>query len=339
MNKPRRSSLRTHGVNTDRSHQRNRAANPSSTSNTWADYLVIPKPNNTFRYIFQNIQGLPVNPHSHKHQQIITALHDTFADIFSMAKLNLNFRVLSPTAQWAERFQRLRRNHSIHTYNRHDSSQDNLLFGGAAQITVGACSHRATSSGADESGMGRWVWTLFAGKNNTKLRVISGYRPNPDSMDRPGSVYSQQERRLSTLKDDRNPRRAFIQDLKTQIDLWIIEGNLLIIGLDANDNVRTGDVNAMLRSRGLLDVHAARHPHLPTEATCNKNTRRIPVDGIWASPSLECTAAGYHAFGEVVIGKTDHRMIWADFSSKSALGFEPPKPSYITPQPLTLTDP
>jgi hypothetical protein len=105
------------------------------------------------------------------------------------------------------------------------------------------------------------------------------------------------------------------------------EGNLIVIGLDANDNVRTGDVNAMLRSLGLKEVHSLKHPHLSAEATCNKNMQDIPVDGIWASPSLECTAGGYYGFGEQVIGKTDHRMIWADFSYESAFGFQPPEPT------------
>jgi hypothetical protein len=57
------------------------------------------------------------------------------------------------------------------------------------------------------------------------------------------------------------------------------------------------------------------------------------------SPSLECLAAGYYGFGELFIGKTDHRMIWADFSYEFALGFQPPKPKYRQPQQLTLTDP
>jgi hypothetical protein len=250
--------------------------------------MIIPKPEKTFRMLFQNIQGLPIAPHSHKHQQICTAIKDTEADIFGMAELNLNFKMLGPTSQWTERFQRLQRNHSVHSYNKHDSSQKRTLFGGTAQIATGILSHRAIQSGADRTGMGRWVWTLFAGKNGVKIRVVSGYRPNPDATDRTGSVYSQQERRLRILQDNRNPRRAFVKDLEVQLDSWITEGNLLLIGIDANDNIRTGDVNAMIRSRGLTDVHAAQHPHLPTECTCNKNTQGIPVDGIWASPSLKC---------------------------------------------------
>ena len=145
--------------------------------------------------------------------------------------------------------------------------------------------------------MGRWTWTLYMGKNDTKLRVISGYRPNPDYTDRPGSVYSQQERSLREREDDRNPRKAFTQDLATDLDAWTSAGNLIIIGMDANDNVRNGEVNTMLRNRGFVEVHAARHPQLPTASTCNKNTRNIPVDGIWASPSLDCLAAGYYGYG------------------------------------------
>jgi hypothetical protein len=109
-------------------------------------------------------------------------------------------------------------------------------------------------------------------------------------------------------------------------------GNLIIIGLDGNNHVRTSDVNAMLHHRGLLEIHGAQHPHLKTEATCNKNTNSIPVNGLWASPSIDILATGYYGFGELAIGKTDHPMIWADFSYETALGFQPPQPSYTAPQ-------
>jgi hypothetical protein len=170
-----------------------RTYRPNTSSTTWADHLLLPKPDTTFRYIFENIQGLPINPHSHKHHQIGVALTGTEADTFGMAELNLNFRVLGPALQWTDRFKNLRQNHSIHTYNRHNTSKEGTLYGGTAQITYGPSSHRAMESGADPSGLGRWVWTLFQGRNKVRLRVISGYRPNPDYSDRPGSVYSQQE--------------------------------------------------------------------------------------------------------------------------------------------------
>jgi hypothetical protein len=170
-----------------------RAPHQETSSHTWGNDITLPKPENTYQFAFLNIQGLPVNPHSHKHQQIITAQQETEAGTFGLSELNINFQILGSTAQWKDRFYKLGRNHSIHTYNRHDMSQERLLFGGTAQITTGACSHRAMASGTDLSGMGRWVWTLFSGQNNIKLRLISGYRPNPDSNNRPGTVFSQQE--------------------------------------------------------------------------------------------------------------------------------------------------
>jgi hypothetical protein len=279
---PTRSSVRTHGVPRDQNRKNFRAEtnNNSDTSSTsWGNKIIVPKPEHIFRFTLQNIQGLPVNPTSHKHQQIGTAITETASDVAGLVELNLNFPVMGPAFQWSERFRHIRRHHSVHTCNKHDSSKKRILFGGTAQITTGKSSHRVSASGADETGMGRWVWTLFAGRNKTKLRVISGYRPNPDNQDRPGTVYSQQERHLRAINDDRNPRRAFTKDLETKIEQWMIEGNLLIIGLDANDNVRTGEVNAMLRNKGLIEVHAAAHPHLPPTATCNKNTQEIPVYG------------------------------------------------------------
>ncbi len=62
--------------------------------------MTLPKPELVFRYIFQNIQGLPVNPRAHKHQQIADAFQTTDADTFGMAEINLNFSKLGPSDQW-----------------------------------------------------------------------------------------------------------------------------------------------------------------------------------------------------------------------------------------------
>jgi hypothetical protein len=91
-----------------RGQRENYRANPGSTSSsTWADTLQLPKPALTFWYLFQNIQGLSVNPRGHKHQQIETAFKETEADAFRMAELNVNFQKLGPASQWYERLQHL----------------------------------------------------------------------------------------------------------------------------------------------------------------------------------------------------------------------------------------
>jgi hypothetical protein len=96
-----------HGVVRDQNPVIGPAPNLETSSHPRGDALDLLKPNRTFRFIFQDMQGLPVNPHSHKHQQIITALQETRADTFGMAELNINFRVLGSTSQWNGRFQKL----------------------------------------------------------------------------------------------------------------------------------------------------------------------------------------------------------------------------------------
>ena len=93
-------SITRHGVSRNNNSKNNRA-NPGvkSSSSAWADQLTVPKPEQVFRYIFHNIQGLPVHPHGHKHQQIVDAFQETEADMFGMVELNLNFNVMDASGQ------------------------------------------------------------------------------------------------------------------------------------------------------------------------------------------------------------------------------------------------
>ena len=53
--------------------------------------------------------------------------------------------------------------------------------------------------------------------------------------------------------------------------------------------------------------------------TYRRNTKNVPIDGIWISPNLEIKAGGYFAFDEVFQG-TDHRTLWVDITYNMAFG-------------------
>jgi hypothetical protein len=89
---PQWQSTRRHGVSRGHPIQNFRANQTGTSSQTWADILASPKPDAVFRYIFQNINGLPVNPRAYKHQQIGAAFTETEADMFGFAELNLNLK-------------------------------------------------------------------------------------------------------------------------------------------------------------------------------------------------------------------------------------------------------
>ena len=305
----------------------------------WGDAPHAKSPS-TIRLAFQNIQGLPRFPHSEKHQQIISLFDELQLDSFGIAEVNLNLPRLPSSQQWRERFKGLKSSYTICSTNTHTSCRESVLFGGVAQLTTGTLAHRAIENGADPSGLGRWVWTRHIGRHGTSLRIITGYRPVPNShSDGPWQVANQHEAYLLAHDDDRDARTAFLADLHLSMITWIASGDSIILQLDANEHVRQGEVVRYTQQWGLVDVHHRLHPHIPTVATCSKNRSQTPIDGIWASASIDILAAGYSGFGEYPIGHADHRLLWFDVAAHSCFGFTPPKPAYRQPRRLTLSDP
>ena len=89
-------------------------------------------------------------------------------------------------------------------------------YGGTAQFSRGEAALRLQKSGENPRGLGRWVWQKFLGKNNTKLRVITAYRPNPSPG--PFTVYAQHRRLFNEInKKDWEPCQQMLIDLKKHI--------------------------------------------------------------------------------------------------------------------------
>ena len=305
----------------------------------WGD-VILPKAPSTIRVALQNIQGLPILPYSEKHRQITSCIDLLQIDNFGIAEINLNFPQLPSSHQWRERFKKLISAHSIYATNTTHITQEKILFGGTAQLSTGMLGHRAIASGVDPSGLGRWCWTRFIGRHNTHLRIITGYRPTPNTQsDGPMQVANQHEIHLLSQDDDRDARQAFLEDLDKEIQTWIQNGDAIILSLDANAHVRLGAIHRMIQRWGLIDAHYYCHPNQTTVATCAKNQSNVPIDGMWTSPSIDILAAGYSGFGEYPIGNADHRLLWIDVSTTSCFGIDLPRPIYRQPRRLTLQDP
>ena len=89
--------------------------------------------------------------------------------------------------------------------------------GGVASIIVDKLAHKVDASGKDFTGLGRWTWTKFKGKNSMHLRVITVYRPCKTEGSK--TAYTQQLRYLTKIQDERNPREVLMDDLKTEIKM------------------------------------------------------------------------------------------------------------------------
>ncbi len=192
-------------------------------------------------------------------------------------------------------------------------------YGGTAIFTVNDISHKVIARGKDNSNLGRWCFTTLRGKNNQLLTIITAYCPNPPQAGVMG-VYAQHAKYFNLINRDSCPRQAFLDDLKQEIIRLQQEGHNIILMLDGNEDMRRGPLKILLTSLLLKEVILQRHGNR-APSTYRRNSKDVPIDGIWASLNIDITAGGYFAFDEV-ISATDHRTLWIDITYNTAFSCE-----------------
>ena len=127
--------------------------------------------------MFQNINGFGCTKEDEiKTKGFFDLMKNSEVDIFGRAETNCDWRKVSKkytiwdqTREWFENVQ------VAASTNQHDTYKKWYQPGGTAIIAQGDCSLQIIETGHDVNRMGRWIWLLFQGKNNVKLRVISAY--------------------------------------------------------------------------------------------------------------------------------------------------------------------
>ncbi len=219
---------------------------------------------------------------------------------------------LDPSDQWVERVRNLADSTAIFANNtREPDFSTKLQYGGVGIVATSEVRHRMIERGKDPSGLGRWVWMRMLGREGHYVRFVSAYRPC--SSGGASSVFQQHNRVL----DNRNPRTAILEDLVSAMTEWKTLGDHLILGMDANEDIRHGEVHTLLAEVGLREVILDHHSDLSPPATQNRNQRREPIDGIWATSGITISRGGYLGFGEGC--PSDHRVLWFDASFSVAL--------------------
>ena len=83
------------------------------------------------------------------------------------------------------------------------------------------------------------------------------------------------------------PREAFRQDMTEQLQTWMEKGDLIVLMMDANDDLRDGTTHQWLTETiGLINSLHTKHPHLQPPSTYTRNFRNKPIDGCYISPGL-----------------------------------------------------
>jgi hypothetical protein len=94
--------------------------------------------------------------------------------------------------------------------------------------------------------------------------------------------------------------------------------------LDGNEDMRKGSLSLTFKNIHLREVILERHGQ-QAPSTYKRNTKDIPIDGIWATAGVQIQSGGYIDF-DAVIPNTDHRTIWIDITYMTAFAHKEQHP-------------
>ena len=117
-----------------------------------------------------------------------------------------------------------------------------------------------------------------------------------------------------------NPRMAFYEDLEKEIKRKD-KGDHMVVGLDANEDMRRGATNRFFKRMGMEETVMKKKTSPP--ATCQRNEKREPIDGIFMTKGIEATALGYLPFREGE--QFDQRAVWMEIDCGNVLGMRVPE--------------
>ena len=288
------------------------------------------KEESDFRLISQNLNGIPAYSSDAANKGFKEFFMYTQADVTANSELNVHWRNVNDGDRLHSRmntwFDGLKPNV---TYNTTDRPKGVFQVGGTAIFSTDKACNRVMESGADPTGLGRWCWTRYRGKDGLSLRVASVYIPHNQGGDM--SVYGQHRFCFNKAGNPRVPRVAFWHDFLHEVKKWIAAGDQLALMGDWNEDVRDVE-RKYLRQFGLYEAITKRHGPAPTHQCGSK-----PIDGIFLSRTIEMIRGGYLPFGEGF--KSDHRVVWADLATRSVFGHLMPPIVRAAARRLNCKDP
>ena len=146
-------------------------------------------------------------------------------------------------------------------------------------------------TGTDPRQLGRWVWTLYRGKNNKRLWVISAYRPCANKSAGTKNVYSQQRRYFNKLGKNWDPRKALLQELAEVIKGCHEEGENVVLVMDCNEDVFSKNIQTFLKSCDLKDAIVSKHITLEGRPPATYEGGTKTIDGIFTSVNIQTVKA------------------------------------------------
>jgi hypothetical protein len=206
-----------------------------------------------------NIGGYPVDGKDQKMERIFQVTDKFGFDVIGLPENNVHWKQIGAEDQLRERvrgwfdYQKI----NIAYFEEYEAAKP-YQAGGVSQWATNQMVHRISEVGQDGTGLGRWTWQVFRGKEGRRLRVITAYHPvYSESTD--GTTWSQQKAFFDRNEVAGDPREIFTRDLQLAVSAWVDAGEQVILGIDANEDVQMGTFARKMREAGLKELTTFRH--------------------------------------------------------------------------------
>jgi hypothetical protein len=181
------------------------------------------------------------------------------------------------------------------------------------------------------------VWTLYRGKGNRWLRVVTAYRPCKKNKSSPYATWTQHRNYFRGKKLEQEPRTAILKDLQTEINCWEGDSEHVVLMMNCNEDVKSVAITTFLNACGLRDIVLEQHR---SDAPRTHKRGSDPISAIFATHSVQCVQAGYAGFEDGVQSKrSDHCCLWFDVLINSIFGHEMPPTNKPQTRRLKCNDP
>ena len=237
-------------------------------------------------------------------------------DIIGVQETNINWSRCNQNERFTHRMKSMnwRFIKGSTSHNKHFDSHSRSMFGGTMTMAFEAVAQATTTTGSDQTGLGRWSWIRIESKRFV-TRIVSAYKPNivkdPAKL---GAVYMQQYSFWIQKDNDTCPNVLLEQQLVEQVAKWREKNERIILMIDMNEDIRKANLTKMLESVGLISPFRQKYgDKLP--ATYHLGS--APIDDMFVSQDITIEKVGYGAFGD---GPGDHRPLFIDVDEKCILG-------------------
>ena len=292
---------------------------------TFGDHLTF-KSKDTVRIVSQNVNCIGISTqNNYKIEEAKNWMLQNEVDIVGWQETGIAFHTLPKYEKLPERIKDIRwKKVRISSSNNKHETLQKFQYGGTAVISFDEVAHRVKATGADSTGLGRWSWMLFEGKNNHFTRVISAYVPCKSARDRHQTVYDNQHKRYFLNQGiDECPRKLMHMHITKQIKKWQMQGENIVLLIDTNEDLsRMGQLQTKLCYEcQLVDpirkIYSKKNTTLPSTSL----TGSVPIDSIFVSPQLENITRGGWLKIEESVG--DHRSLYINLPMSILLGENP----------------